>query len=231
MITHLSVRLCWHDAGWNGRICKNPQKNRYCINLDHIRKNRDPEFESFEIANKGKCVADFDYEEVHVPCRNEICVFSPKGYIIKHYHPLRKIPGYDLAPCTEKFFPYALYPAPYRWLMVKHYDNIRKEEKLNLMSGASFFVMPSPNESFSIVTLEAMAQKTPVLASSGSEAVVEHIRKKNLKTKMKLNEAYSDHISDIHLLKLVGKPYAVNPEPMLRRYAKRKKIPIIRFSD
>jgi len=132
MITHLSVRLCWHDAGWNGRICKNPQKNRYCINLDHIRKNRDPEFESFEIANKGKCVADFDYEEVHVPCRNEICVFSPKGYIIKHYHPLRKIPGYDLAPCTEKFFPYALYPAPYRWLMVKHYDNIRKEEKLNL---------------------------------------------------------------------------------------------------
>jgi glycosyltransferase involved in cell wall biosynthesis len=55
--------------------------------------------------------------------------------------------------------------------------SVTEEEKLKLMSGASFFIMPSPNESFSIVTLEAMAQKTPVLASNGSEAVVEHIRK------------------------------------------------------
>jgi glycosyltransferase involved in cell wall biosynthesis len=55
--------------------------------------------------------------------------------------------------------------------------SVSEEEKLKLMSGASFFVMPSPNESFSIVTLEAMAQKTPVLASDGSEAVVEHISK------------------------------------------------------
>ena len=55
--------------------------------------------------------------------------------------------------------------------------SVSEEEKLKLMSGASFFVMPSPNESFSIVTLEAMAQKTPILASNGSEAVVEHIRK------------------------------------------------------
>jgi glycosyltransferase involved in cell wall biosynthesis len=44
------------------------------------------------------------------------------------------------------------------------------------MSRASFFVMPSPNESFSIVTLEAMAQKTPVLASNGSEVIVDHIK-------------------------------------------------------
>jgi glycosyltransferase involved in cell wall biosynthesis len=54
--------------------------------------------------------------------------------------------------------------------------SVPEEEKLKLMSGASFFVMPSSNESFSIVTLEAMAQKTPVLASNGSEAVVGHIR-------------------------------------------------------
>ncbi|MBA7468434.1 hypothetical protein ES707_03684 [subsurface metagenome] len=50
-------------------------------------------------------------------------------------------------------------------------------KKLELMSGASIFIMPSPNESFSIVTLEAMAQKTPVLASDGSEVLIEHIKK------------------------------------------------------
>ncbi len=55
--------------------------------------------------------------------------------------------------------------------------NVSEEEKLELMSGASFFVMPSPNESFSIATLEAMAQKTPVLASDGSEVIIDHIKK------------------------------------------------------
>lgn len=49
------------------------------------------------------------------------------------------------------------------------------EEKLQLMAGAKMFVMPSGNESFSIVTLEAMAQRAPVLASGVSEVLVEHV--------------------------------------------------------
>jgi len=55
--------------------------------------------------------------------------------------------------------------------------NVPEIKKLELMSGASAFIMPSPNESFSIVTLEAMSQKTPVLASDGSEVIVDHIKK------------------------------------------------------
>jgi glycosyltransferase involved in cell wall biosynthesis len=49
-------------------------------------------------------------------------------------------------------------------------------EKLSLMAGAKLFVMPSGNESLSIVTLEAMAQSTPLLASSTSEVIVDHVR-------------------------------------------------------
>ncbi len=49
------------------------------------------------------------------------------------------------------------------------------EEKLRLMAGAKIFVMPSGNESFSIVTLEAMVQQAPVLASGVSEVLVDHV--------------------------------------------------------
>jgi len=49
------------------------------------------------------------------------------------------------------------------------------EEKLRLMAGAKMFVMPSGNESFSIVTLEAMVQRAPVLASGVSEVLVDHV--------------------------------------------------------
>lgn len=49
------------------------------------------------------------------------------------------------------------------------------EEKLSLMAGAKMFVMPSGNESFSIVTLEAMVQRAPVLASGISDVIVDHV--------------------------------------------------------
>ena len=53
---------------------------------------------------------------------------------------------------------------------------VSAEEKFRLMAGATLFVIPSPNESFSIVTLEAMAQKTPVLANSASTVLADHIK-------------------------------------------------------
>jgi glycosyltransferase involved in cell wall biosynthesis len=52
---------------------------------------------------------------------------------------------------------------------------VTPEEKFQLMAGASIFVMPSPYESFSIVTLEAMAQRTPVLVNGACEVLVEHV--------------------------------------------------------
>ncbi|HEY9634179.1 MAG TPA: glycosyltransferase family 4 protein [Coleofasciculaceae cyanobacterium] len=52
---------------------------------------------------------------------------------------------------------------------------VSKEEKFKLMAGASIFVMPSPYESFSIVTLEAMAQRTPVLVNGRCQVLVEHV--------------------------------------------------------
>jgi len=52
---------------------------------------------------------------------------------------------------------------------------VSNEEKFSLMAGAAIYISPSPNESFSIVTLEAMAQGTPVLANGSSEVLVDHI--------------------------------------------------------
>ncbi|MBD0373044.1 MAG: glycosyltransferase family 4 protein [Pyrinomonadaceae bacterium] len=53
---------------------------------------------------------------------------------------------------------------------------VSDEEKYGLMAGAKLFLMPSPNESFSIVTLEAMAQRTPVLAYGASDVLADHIK-------------------------------------------------------
>ena len=54
---------------------------------------------------------------------------------------------------------------------------VGEERKRALMAGASVFVLPSRYESFSIVTLEAMAQGTPVLVDGRCEVMREHIER------------------------------------------------------
>jgi glycosyltransferase involved in cell wall biosynthesis/SAM-dependent methyltransferase len=53
---------------------------------------------------------------------------------------------------------------------------VPSEEKFRLMAGARAYMMPSSKESFSIVTLEAMAQETPVLVNGASDVLVDHVR-------------------------------------------------------
>ena len=51
---------------------------------------------------------------------------------------------------------------------------VSDREKGALRSGDVAFVMPSRWESFSIATLEAMAQRTPVLVNGGSPVLAQH---------------------------------------------------------
>jgi len=71
---------------------------------------------------------------------------------------------------------------------------VSDEEKFRWMSGAMMFVSPSPNESFSIVTLEAMAQNTPVLANSASTVLADHIKDSGA------GRVYSDYQTFAHAL-------------------------------
>lgn len=46
MPTHITARLAWHNDGWNGAICKSPERNTYCVGCksypgDLIARERD----------------------------------------------------------------------------------------------------------------------------------------------------------------------------------------------
>ena len=44
-IKHLSIRVPWHDRGWDGSVCQCPQQNSGCLVLTNVRENRDDELE------------------------------------------------------------------------------------------------------------------------------------------------------------------------------------------
>lgn len=37
---HLTMRVAWHDAKWNGTICRHPSANPYCVALERVRAAR-----------------------------------------------------------------------------------------------------------------------------------------------------------------------------------------------
>lgn len=62
---------------------------------------------------------------------------------------------------------------------IKYVGFISEEEKIRLLKNAKFLVMPSPYESLSLVTLEAMACGTPVLVNGECEVLKGHCLRSN----------------------------------------------------
>ena len=67
MAQHMSLRLAWHNDGWNGHICKQPCNNPYCVGLHSypgtlIKDSRDIDF---EIQHAGEAIEKHPF---HVAC-------------------------------------------------------------------------------------------------------------------------------------------------------------------
>jgi glycosyltransferase involved in cell wall biosynthesis/SAM-dependent methyltransferase len=74
---------------------------------------------------------------------------------------------------------------------------VSEEEKFRLMAGATSYVMPSSRESFSIVTLEAMAQRTPVLVTSASDVLSDHVRESGAGRIYQDYESFAAHLTEL----------------------------------
>lgn len=44
-LRHLSVRVPWHDAGWDGTVCREPRKNASCLALNRIGASKNDDLE------------------------------------------------------------------------------------------------------------------------------------------------------------------------------------------
>ncbi len=62
---HLTIRVPWHDAGWNGRVCTSPSANTACLALSRIAMQHKPSdalatmpFDDLEPADRPPCVEE-----------------------------------------------------------------------------------------------------------------------------------------------------------------------------
>lgn len=114
-LQHLSVRLPWHDTGWQGTVCQSPSKNSACMVLKRIRDGRD---DSGEERFAGR--AWDELAEEHLPaCLSERgAALNSKAYSLRSRHPFANSSRETHAHFAENLFrlpPYSVQTIPFRW--------------------------------------------------------------------------------------------------------------------
>ena len=112
MIKHISLRLAWHNNGWNGHICSNPKSNVYCIGQhsypgDMISGMRDLEWEQKEGVKSCHC----NTLDKIPPCAYSINAFGTEEMVAESVPPeffndeSEKV-EFTLPPATACVWPY-----------------------------------------------------------------------------------------------------------------------------
>lgn len=117
ILKHLSIRVPWHDNGWNGSVCNNPKANGACLILKNCALNRDDEQEQ---SLAGKLLNDLDEEQYPV-CIGERATFMAPFSInktLKHPYALSSPNTHGhLKPTRVQFPAFGAAAVPYHWML------------------------------------------------------------------------------------------------------------------
>lgn len=116
-LRHISIRVPWHDACWNGTVCQSPKHNTSCLKLVNIADSKDEAVEE-EVA--GLSLKELDGAQFP-PCVKERATIMA-DFPLERYH---EHPYTKSSPDTHAHFRPTLlrYPAygaaalPFRWMM------------------------------------------------------------------------------------------------------------------
>ena len=115
-VRHLSIRVPWHDAGWEGRVCKRPSANTACRVLRKVAESKD---DAAEECIKDQSLADLSPDELP-PCIEERASFmAPFPLILSKPHPYaeRNSESHGHFLRTDYTIrPYSAACVPFRWM-------------------------------------------------------------------------------------------------------------------
>lgn len=132
---HLSVRVPWHDAGWNGKICCNPRENASCMFLSRINSSKNVEEEE-KMAEQW--IHKIQDEDKLPPCVAEKVHFmSPHPIDDKKNHPYADMSANSkyYGHYRETTFRYPVYSfavVPYNWMLKD--PNTNESERAQLFN-------------------------------------------------------------------------------------------------
>lgn len=130
-IEHISIRVPWHDAAWNGTVCHDPRGNGTCVllkNIGHRRRDSD------EQRLAGRKIDELPQADAP-PCVGERATFmSPRPIHYQRTHPfVEKSKAYQhFLPTTQSMPAYSAQAVPFRWMSRKGAEELGTERRIDL---------------------------------------------------------------------------------------------------
>ncbi|MBN8977675.1 MAG: AAA family ATPase [Rhizobiales bacterium] len=125
-ISHLNLRVAWHDSRWNGKVCSAPSKNAFCIDLDRVRAERN---DAKEEELSGRDFSELKDGEFP-PCQADSGAFmNDKPWWRFFSHPYQNIEKAQkthgkLARTPIKVPPYSTFAVPFFWMLRQNQQEI-----------------------------------------------------------------------------------------------------------
>jgi ATP-dependent exoDNAse (exonuclease V) alpha subunit len=132
-IRHVSIRVPWHDRGWDGHVCNEPLGNSACLALKLIADNRKDVQENLY---HGKSFEALELEGVDVPP----CLGTSATFLSRRAHTLKVVMAYSkwsrdhrhILPRTLHLPAWGAIIIPYRWMLRKSGFDIAEELELDV---------------------------------------------------------------------------------------------------
>lgn len=125
-VQHLTIRVPWHDNGWQGSFCNNPCGNTSCTILPRIATARD---DTYETAHAGESIEGFEREQLP-PCVDEHgTIMAPFPLSMLKNHPYAKTAEQThghFAPTPYTIQPYSAAAIPFRWMLKEQTEGNEK---------------------------------------------------------------------------------------------------------
>ena len=133
-LRHISIRVPWHDTGWDGRVCTAPQLNGACLKLKRIAETRDDDAEQ---SVAGKSIKDLPQAK-WPPCIVERAGFmAPFEYVREADHPYNRGPEtmhghFKRTPLRHP--PFSAAAVPFAWMLREAMETLGEEHALDVQA-------------------------------------------------------------------------------------------------
>jgi hypothetical protein len=134
-LRHVSIRVPWHDAGWDGTVCRNPKGNAACLVLKEIRDTRDDDREE-DLA--GRSVDELEQITQWPACMGERGSFMAPfeiNRVIKHPYAATSEDHAHIKPVVFHQPPFSAATIPFRWMLRDEAWTLAQELDLDVDPG------------------------------------------------------------------------------------------------
>ncbi|POZ50725.1 AAA family ATPase [Methylovulum psychrotolerans] len=128
---HITVRVPWHDNGWNGTFCNKPCVNTSCTVLPRIASGRD---DSHEADKAGTSIEGLEQNKLP-PCVDEHGTLMAKfSQVLLKNHPYTQSASvthghFEATPYTIQ--PYSVAVIPFRWMLKENTESRSEDLQLD----------------------------------------------------------------------------------------------------